>query len=676
MLRARTVIIRCFAPVLPLVLLGLSAAAQPGAADGEWRTYGGDLYSSKYSPLDQINADNLADVTVAWRWKSSDAFISKSVAGGEWWASSDLVFDDLQVDNPDRWRSGMAPRLGSLKATPLMVDGTLYMVTALYQAVAIDASTGKTLWVFNPKSYESGTPTMSIYWQHRGPAYWTDGQDKRIYWGTGDAYLYALDAETGRPCEDFGNGGRVDLMEGLPRADREERDYLNAMLYSCASPPLVVKDVVITGSSVADRRVTKEAVPGWVRAWDVKTGELRWIFKTIPWEGQFGVETWENDSWKYSGNANVWTQMSADPELGYVYLPTGTPTNDFYGGHRLGDNLFAESLVCVDVETGERVWHFQTVHHGLWDYDNPAAPNLLDVTIDGKLVKAVAQVTKQGFVYTFDRATGEPIWPIEERPVDTDTDMPGERLSPTQPFPTRPAPFEYQGVSLDDLNAFTPELNRLAREIIKDYKIGPLFTPPGMKGTIMRPGLGGGANWSGAAVDPETGILYVPSRAGYSVVHFYTPGPELGGTVNYTHGARGGRAQGPKGLPLFKPPYSRLTAIDMNTGEHVWMTPTGNGDNVRKHPDLAHLNLPPVGGEGRTGPLLTKTLLFLGQAPRGGDASPTLTAYDKATGTVVGEIELPGSPIGAPMTYMLDGKQYIALTVTGRPPELVALSLP
>ena len=403
-----------------------------------------------------MNADNLADVTVAWRWKSSDAFISKSVAGGEWWASSDLVFDDLQVDNPDRWRSGMAPRLGSLKATPLMVDGTLYMVTALYQAVAIDASTGKTLWVFNPKSYESGTPTMSIYWQHRGPAYWTDGQEKRIYWGTGDAYLYALDAETGRPCEDFGNGGRVDLMEGLPRADREERDYLNAMLYSCASPPLVVKDVVITGSSVADRRVTKEAVPGWVRAWDVKTGELRWIFKTIPWEGQFGVETWENDSWKYSGNANVWTQMSADPELGYVYLPTGTPTNDFYGGHRLGDNLFAESLVCVDVETGERVWHFQTVHHGLWDYDNPAAPNLLDVTIDGKLVKAVAQVTKQGFVYTFDRATGEPIWPIEERPVDTDTDMPGERISPTQPSPTRPALLADRSVTPHDLNPFPP----------------------------------------------------------------------------------------------------------------------------------------------------------------------------------------------------------------------------
>lgn len=659
---------------LPMVLFGFSVSAQPGAEGGEWHTYGGDLYSSKYSPLDQINAGNLSEVRVAWEWESVDAFISKSVAGGEWWSSSDRIFDDLQQDNPTRWRGGMAPRLASLKATPLMVDGILYIVTALYQAAAIDAATGETLWVFNPKSYESGTPTMSIYWQHRGPAYWTDGTEKRIYWGTGDAYLFALDAVTGRPCKDFGIDGRIDLMEGIPRANRDERDYVNAMLYSCASPPLVVNDVVVTGSSVADRRVTKEAVPGWVRGWDARTGALKWIFKTVPWEGQFGVETWENDSWKYSGNANVWTQMSADPELGYVYLPTGTPTNDFYGGHRLGDNLFAESLVCVDAETGERIWHFQMVHHGLWDYDNPAAPNLLDIVVDGKPVKAVVQVTKQAFVYAFDRVTGKPLWPIEERPVDTETDIPGERVSPTQPFPTHPAPFEYQGVTDDDLIDFTPELKRMAREIVEDYKIGPLFTPPGMKGTIMRPGLGGGANWYGAAVDPETGILYVPSHAGYSVVHFYTPGPELGGTVRYTHGARGGRAQGPKGLPLFKPPYSRLTAIDMNTGEHVWMTPTGNGDHVRKHPDVAHLNLPPVGGESRTGPLLTKSLLILGQQTREGESS--LTAYDKATGAVLGAIALPGRPIGTPMTYMLDGKQYIALTVGGSPPRLVALSLP
>jgi quinoprotein glucose dehydrogenase len=659
-----------------LVLISVPAiAGSPETAGGEWPSYGGDLYSRKYSPLDQITPENFAELEIAWRWKSVDAWISKTVAGGEWWTRSGAVFDDLQEDNPDRWRGGLAPRLAGLKATPLMVDGVLYMTTALYQAAAIDAKTGETLWVFNPKSYETGTPTMSIFWSHRGPALWREGNDSRIYYGTGDAWLYCLDAKTGRPCADFGEGGRVDLTTGIPRADRTTRDYLNALPYSCASPPLVVRDVVITGASIADRRVVKESPPGWVRAYDVRTGELKWTFKTIPQPGEFGNETWEDGSWEYSGNTNVWTQMSADPELGYVYLPTGTPTNDFYGGHRLGDNLFAECVIAVDVETGERVWHFQTVHHGVWDYDNPAAPNLLDITVDGKPVKAVAQITKQGFVFTFDRVTGEPIWPIEEQAVNTETNLEGERLSPTQPVPTRPVPFEYQGVSEDDLIDFTPELKRKALEIVKDYTIGPLFTPPMLgKATIMRPGLGGGANWPGAAVDPETGILYVPSRAGYSVVHFYTPGSDIGGNLRYTHGARGGRAAGPDGLPLFKPPYSRLTAIDMNTGEHVWMTPTGDGDHVREHELLKGLDLPPVGGEGASGPLLTKTLLMLGLATRSGDYS--LAAYDKSTGDVIAKVALPGRPIGTPMTYLADGKQHIALTVGGSPPELISLALP
>ncbi len=642
---------------------------------GEWPTYGGDLYSRKYSPLDQINAENFGTLRVAWRWKSVDDRISKTVAGGEWWTTSTPVFDDLQKDNPKRWRGGLAPRLAGLKGTPLMVGGVLYMTTALYQAAAIDAKTGETLWVFNPKSYETGTPTMSIYWNHRGPAYWSGGTQSRIYWGTGDAWLYCVDAKTGRPVAEFGEGGRVDLTQGVPRAERDKRDYLNALLYSCASPPLVVNDVVITGQSIADRRVTKEAPPGWVRGWDVRTGALRWTFKTIPGAGEFGNETWENGSAEYSGNTNVWTQMSADPELGLVYLPTGTPTNDFFGGHRLGDNLYAECVVAVKADTGERVWHFQTVHHGVWDYDNPAAPNLIDIVVDGQPIKAVAQITKQGFVFTFDRATGKPVWPIAETSVSTETNIPGERLSPTQPVPSKPAPFEYQGVSLDDLIDFTPELHQMALDIVKDYTIGPLFTPPMLeKATIMRPGLGGGANWQGAAVDPETGVLYVPSVAGYSVVRFYTPGADLGGDLDYTHGARGGLAQGPKGLPLFKPPYSRVTAIDMNTGEQVWMAPTGAGDVFRNHEDLKALNLPPLGGDGETGPLLTKTLLFLGLAPTEG--TPTLTAYDKKTGAVVGAVELPGKPIGTPMTYLHEGKQYIALTCGGSPPELVALALP
>lgn len=660
---------------LVLVLLSLSTLSVAQTQFGEWRTYGGNLSSNKYSALEQINGDNFNNLEIAWRWKSVDSWLSKTVSNGEWWVNSEQVFNDLQDENPKRWRGGVPPRLAGLKVTPLMVNEILYVTTALYQAAAIDAKTGETLWVFNPKMYEAGTPTMSIYWQHRGPAYWTDGdEEERIYWGTGAGWLYAVDAKTGRPCADFGENGRVDLTAQIPRANREDRDYLNAMTYSCASPPLVVDDVIVTGASIADRRVVKEAPPGWVQAFDVKTGKPKWIFKTIPEAGEFGNETWENDSWKYSGNSNVWSQMSADPELGLIYLPTGTPTNDFYGGHRLGDNLFAESIICVRADTGERVWHFQTVHHGVWDYDNPAAPNLLDITVDGKPVKAVAQISKQGFIYTFDRVTGKPIWPIEERAVDTLTDLPGERLSPTQPFPTKPAAFEYQGVTEDDVIDFTPEIKAAALEELKNYKIGPLFTPPSMKGTLMRPGLGGGANWPGAAVDPDTGMLYVPSRNGHSVVHFYTPGDDLGGNLNYTHGARGGRGQGPFRLPLFKPPYSRMTAIDMNTGIHKWMVPTGAGNSIRNHEKLEHLDLPPLGGDARGGPLLTKTVLIYAEGPRQG--TPALVALDKATGNELGRVELPGSPIGVPMTYMAEGKQYIALSISGSPPEIVAIALP
>ncbi|MFP6584354.1 MAG: pyrroloquinoline quinone-dependent dehydrogenase [Candidatus Hydrogenedentota bacterium] len=660
--------------LMGLLIVCVLPPASAQTTNGEWRSYGGDLASSKYSPLDQINADNFSNLEIAFRWKSVDAFLNKTVAGGEWTSSSTNIFAELQKENPDRWRGEREPRLASLKATPLMVDGILYMVTALYQAAAIDARTGETLWVYNPKSYEAGTPTMSIYWQHRGPAYWTDGLESRILWGTGDGYLYSVDAKTGHPNADFGENGRVDLTKTIPRAQRGGKDYLNALLYSCASPPLVIGDVIVTGASIADRRVVKESPPGWVRGWNVKTGELKWTFKTVPEGEELGADTWENDSWKYSGGANVWTQMSADPELGYVYLPTGTGTNDFYGGDRLGDNLFAESLICVDAETGARIWHFQMIHHGVWDYDNPAAPNLLDITVDGKVIKAVAQITKQGYVYAFNRETGEPIWPIEETPVDTNTDMPGERLSPTQPIPTKPAPFEYQGASEDDLIDFTPEIKEAALKELAQYKIGPLFTPPGKKGTIMRPGLGGGANWTGAAVDPETGMLYIPSRSGHSVVHFYTPGDDLGGNLKYTHGARGGRGAGPFQLPLFKPPYSRMTAIDMNTGDHAWMVPTGAGNHVRDHEKLKDLNLPPVGGDARTGPLLTKTLLIYGESPR--DGSHALVALDKTNGYILGRVSIPGRPIGTPMTYQLDEKQYIAVTVSASPPELVTLALP
>ncbi|HUP21406.1 MAG TPA: PQQ-binding-like beta-propeller repeat protein [Thermoanaerobaculia bacterium] len=667
---------------------GGDCLAQGGAEVGEWRHYGGDLGSTKYSPLDQIDATRFDRLVIAWRWASVDAWMSRTVAGGEWRAPSKVVFDDWKRDQPELWRGGLAPRISSLKVTPLMVDGVLYVVTPLYQAAAIDAATGETLWVYNPKSIESGTPAMSLLWNHRGAAYWSEsGEDGkefngRIFWGTGDGWLIAVDAASGRPIDGFGDGGRLDLMHGVPRVRRGERDYLNALTYSCASPPIVVGDVVITGSSISDRRITKEAPPGDVRAFDVRTGELRWTFHTVPRKGEHGYDTWEDGSAEYSGNTNVWTMMSADAERGLVYLPIGTPTNDFYGGHRLGDNLYAESLVAVDARTGERAWHFQTVRHGLWDYDLPAAPNVVDIVVGGRKIEAVAQITKQGFVFVFDRATGEPVWPIEERAVPA-SDMPGERAAPTQPFPTRPPPFEAQGIREDDLIDFTPELRQEALEIARGYRLGPLYTPPslssegGTQGTIQRPGLGGGANWWGGAVDPETGFLYVPSRDSMTVVVFYTPDPQEGGSVRYTHRSAGGVA-GPRELPLLKPPYSRLTAIDLGRGEIAWMRPTGDGGDVRRHEALAQLDLPPLGGEGVTGPLVTRTLVLLGEAPGGrrGGRLGRLVARDKATGEVVGTVELPGTPIGTPMTYLHEGRQYIALTVSGSPPELVALALP
>jgi len=637
--------------------------------------------------LDQIDADNFDDLELAWRWTTVDAFLSTSVSGGEWKAQSPIVFDALQDMTPGLWRSDAHPRIGNLKATPLMVGGRLFLNTPLSVGVSLDAKTGEPLWIFNPKSYEDGTTTMSVIWNQRGVAYWTDGDaDERIFWGTGNGYLVCVDAKTGRPCPEFGEQGRVDLMTTLPRAKRGDRDYLNALRYSVQSPPIVIRDVVVTPASIADRRITKEAIPGWIRGWDVRTGEELWSFHTVPQAGEFGVETWEDDSWKYSGNTNVWSMYSGDEELGYLYAPTGTATNDFYGVHRPGSNLFSESLICIDIETGERVWHFQAVHHGLWDYDFPTHPNLVDITVDGRKIKAIAQVSKQGFTYVFDRVTGEPVWPIEERPVDTDTNVPGEKPWPTQPFPTKPAPYEYQGVSIDQLIDFTPELRQMAIEALKPFRWGPLFEltslheENGTQGTILRPSTGGGANWSGAAVDPETGILYVPSRNSFQMIHFYEPAKLYPGkaTLNYTHGGRGGSPRMPNGLPLFKPPYSRITAIDLNTGEHVWMRPNGNGDSVRNHELLKDMDLPPLGDRGgRTGgPLLTKTLLIHGSATGGTNDGPQLVARNKATGDIVGAVDLPGPVLGTPMTYRVDGDQYVAFTVRLNPPELLAFKLP
>ena len=643
------------------------AQAQYGATNGEWRSYGGDLGSTTYSPLDQIDATNFDDLEIAWRWRSVDAT---------------LDLEALRQKRPDI-------SIGNLKATPLMVGGVLYLSTPLGQAVAIDAGTGDTLWVYDSESYEGApyphAPILSF--NSRGVAYWTDGDDARILWGTNDGYLYAVDAQTGAPSLDFGDSGRVDLMDGVPRAVRGTVDHRGNGWLAVGSPPIIAHDVVVTPTIVSDFQITKEAPPGWLKGLDVRTGDTKWTFRTVPQADDFGVETWLDDSWRYSGNTNVWSMMSVDDELGYIYLPIGSPTNDYYGGHRLGDNLFAESLVALDIETGQRQWHFQTVHHGLWDYDLPAAPNLIDVTVDGRLVKAVAQITKQGFVFVFDRATGAPLWPIEERAVPTETNLEGEVPSPTQPFPTKPPPFEYQGTAIDDLVDFTPEMRALAVEAVKDFKLGPLYTPPtlpvegGTQGTIQRPSIGGGANWSGAAVDPETGLLYVPSTNAFSVLSYLTPPPEQGGNVRYAYTTSiqqsgGALPRMPQGLPLFKPPYSRMTAVDLNTGEHAWMVPNGSGDRIRNHPALRDLNLPPLGGEGRGGPLLTKTLLISALTAGGTNGGPRLVARHKATGEELASLDLTSGAIGTPMTFLHQDKQYIAVTVGGDVPELVAFALP
>lgn len=627
-------------------------AQTKGKATGEWRNYGSDKASTKYAPLTQINSENFKRLQIAWTWRSTEEEVTKANAQLKTWV----------------WES-----------TPLMVGGVLYVSTSLSQVAALDAATGKALWVYDPETWKNGTPPNHGF-VHRGVAYWADGNDRRILFGTGDGYLIALNAQTGKPVATFGEQGRIDLTAGLGRA-------VNRRLYGVSSPPIVCRDVVVVGSSILDFPLEKEMPPGDVRGFDVRTGKQRWLFRSVPAEGQFGSETWEQNSWKTTGNTNVWTMMSADEELGYIYLPFGTPANDFYGGQRPGAGLFGESLVCLEARTGRRVWHFQMAHHGVWDYDLPAAPNLIDIRVKGKRVKAVAQVSKQGFCYVFDRVTGKPIWPIEERAVPKST-VPGEKLSPTQPFPTKPAPFDRQGMTKDDLIDFTPELRKEALAILDKYNYGPLFTPPSLeKPTIYMPGIAGGANWAGAAFDPERGMLYVPSiTLPFAVMVGKSPLPHaeyIGGAVP---------VETIQGLPLWKPPYGRITAIDLQTGEHRWMVPMG--DLSRIHPLLQGLNLSATGRPARGHMLLTKTLLIVGQegnTQRAAAAAqgfaivadfevhdPKLSAYDKATGKVVGEVVLPRNATGAPITYMQGGKQFIVVPTGGSnlPAELIALSLP
>jgi len=660
---------RLFGSVLGPVALSIAlcpslALAQYGATNGEWRTYAGDLGGTKYSPLDQIDGTNFSTLEIAWRWTSADGA---------------LDLDALRELHPEIG-------IRNFKTTPLMIDGVVYVSTPLALSAALDAGTGEVRWQYDPEAYRAAPyPHASVLsYNRRGLAYWAedDGRDARIFYGTNDGYLLAVDARTGQPVRSFGDNGRVDLAEGIPRAPRGTTDQLGHSWLGVASAPIVAHDVVVTPTVISDIAITKEAPPGWIKGIDARTGDTKWTFRTVPQADDFGAESWQNESWRYSGNTNAWATFAVDDALGYIYVPTGTATSDYYGGHRLGDNLFAETLIALDIETGQRMWHFQAVHHGVWDYDFPTHPNLLDVTVDGRDIQAIAQISKQGFTYVFDRTTGDPVWPIEERSVETDTDLDGDVLSPTQPFPTKPLPFEDQGASIDQLVDFTPEIRALAVEAVRNHRLGGLFTPPmlseenGLQGTIQRPAIAGGANWNGSAVDSETGLLYIPSENAFSVMHYYTPDPADGGNLNLTQGGFDTAPLMPQGLPLFKPPYSRMTAIDLNTGDHAWMRPNGDGDRYRRHPMLRGLNLPPLGGEGRGGPVLTKTLLISALTAGGTDGGPRLIARDKMTGDIVGSVDLPAGAIGTPMTYMHEGTQYVALTVGGVVPELIALALP
>ena len=616
-------------------------AAKPAITDYDWPSYANDPGSSKYAPLDQINSSSVAKLQVAWIWDSPD---NSQVAENR--ALTPLGY----------------------KSTPIKIGDSLYINTSLGRVVALDAVSGKERWVFDTETYKSGRPA-NMGFNTRGVAYWANGGKHRILVATNNAFLWSINADTGVPDPAFGDGGKIDLTIGLGR------DVIRGN-YSVVAAPIVVGDTVVVGSVVFDMPVyafvnkrQSDLAPGHVRGFDISSGKQNWIFHSIPQKGEPGNDTWENDSWKVTGGANVWTLMSADPELGYVYLPFGTPSNDWFGGQRLGDNLYAESLVCLDAKTGERVWHFQMIHHGLWDYDLPAAPNLIDITVDGKPIKAVAQVSKQGFLYVFDRVTGEPVWPIEERPVPQSS-VPGERTAATQPFPTWPAPFDLQGVSNETLIDFTPELRKEALEIVSQYDHGPLYTPPSLKGTIQIPGDGGGGEWTGAAFDPDTSIFYIPSVSRPIVVQVVEPRPD---TTEYTY-VRGGQSniRGPQGLPLTKPPYGRISAIDMSTGDYEWVIP--NSEGIRQ--TIIDMGIPdpgPVGQIAFISPLLTKSLLFIAIT----DGKPVLRAIDKTTGATVHEVELPGPPTGAPMTYMANGKQYIALAIGASvEAKLVTLALP
>jgi quinoprotein glucose dehydrogenase len=653
---------RMFSGVVPAIcalLCTLPVSGQSGAKNGEWRSYGGDLGNTHYSALDEINAGNFSKLQVAWRFKT----------------------DNL----------GPRPEF-NFEGTPLMANGVIYSTAGTRRAVvAVDAATGELLWVHGEHEGARGTAAPRQL-SGRGLAYWTDGREERILYVTPGYKLMALDAKTGNLVPMFGTGGMVDLkME-----DDQEIDLVTGEVGLHAAP-VVANDVVIVGAAHRPGGVPKSKtnVKGFVRGFDARTGKRLWIFHTIPRSDEFGYDTWEKDSASYTGNTGVWGQISVDDQLGMAFLPVELPTGDYYGGHRPGNGLFGETVVAIDLKTGQRKWHYQLVHHGIWDMDIPCAPMLVDITLNGQTVKAVAQPTKQAFLYVFDRITGKPIWPMEERPVEQST-VPGEKTSPTQPIPTKPPAYDRQGASIDDLIDFTPELRADAVKLVSKYHLGPVFTPgvvskpEGPFGTLAMATAGGGTNWAGGSYDPETHIAYIPSQRIMGTIGLIPGDPKvtdmsfMSGSAAPRTGSGGGGAEGAgpgltvQGLPLAKPPYGSISAIDLNKGEILWQIANGDTpDNIRDNPALKGLNIPRTGRPGVFGVLVTKTLVICGERTAGKSAV-MLRAYDKATGNEVGAVPMPAGQTGTPMTYTHNGKQYIAVAIAGPgfPAELIAFKLP
>ena len=624
-----------------LIILMASPLVEAQSKQVEWPYYGGDPGGSRYSALTDINAGNLSRLRIAWQWKHWETRLEEF---------------------------GTTP--GFFENTPLMIDGVLYVTTPYNSAAALDAETGKELWRFDGEAYKLGQILSGSGWKLRGTAVWRDGGTLRVMLNS-RYRMFELDATTGKPVPSFGDNGVASLVDGLPRISELKH-------VTQSSPPQIYKDLVIVGSQIPDRVQMPDPM-GYVQAINARTGKRVWTFSVIPQSAKDpGAETWEHESWRTSGHGNVWAPMTLDETRGLLYVPTSTPSSDYYGGARPGAGLFAESLVCLEAATGKLKWYFQTVHHGLWDWDNPAPPNLVTITVNGQRIDAVAQVSKQGFTYVFDRVTGKPVWPIEERPVATDSDVPGEKPYPTQPFPAEPPAFVDQGVTLEDANNLTPEIRAMAQEQMRRYRIGPMFTPPSLRGTLQRPSQGGGANWGGAAFDPESSYLFVRAANAVGLNRLAkNDGSDPLVAVDYSNMfARGGETINlPGGLPLVSPPYAVLTAIDLNRGDIAWKVPLGEGSQaVRNHPLLKGVKLSDRLGSpnSRGGAMVTRSgLVFIG----GGDGY--LYAFDKKTGAELWRGKLPYENAAVPMTYRTrSGKQFLVVaTGTGADNALVAFRL-